>query len=257
MLLHAIPFFIILSIMMYEIAFQSNHQFVFKPYGIVLLSTLFLQSILYLSGVFKLRNKLVLRKIDNQKVKWFEVLFRSVIIVFVFKLLIFIIWNIFGLVNVCVFITGLFFILSFILITMLVIYSLYNPDILVHHVKYQSSPIDKTINDNCYNELLLYFSENKMFKDSLLSLQKLAKLLNVPEKQLSQIINENSGNNFNDFVNKHRIQEAQKLLLTDKSNTFNILNIAYEVGFNSKSTFNTAFKKFTGTTPSLYRKNSI
>ena len=140
---------------------------------------------------------------------------------------------------------------------MLVIYSLYNPDILIHHIKYQSTPIDKTVNDNCYKELLSCFTEKQIFKDSLLSLQKLAKLLNVPEKQLSQIINENSGNNFNDFVNKYRIQEAKKLLLADIPDASNILKIAYEVGFNSKSTFNTAFKKFTGTTPSLYRKNSI
>lgn len=256
-LLHTIPFIIILSIMMYEISFQSNHKFMFKPYGIVLLSALFLQNIIYLSGVFKQKSKLELRKIYNQKAKWFEVLFRGIILIFVFKLLIFIIWNIFELVDVCVFFTGLFFILSFVLINMLVIYSLYNPDILTHHVRYQSTPIDKNVNDNCYNDILLCFTEKQMFKDSLLSLKKLAKLLNVSEKQLSQIINENSGDNFNDFVNKYRIKEAQNLLLNDKSNTFNILQIAYEVGFNSKSTFNSAFKKFTGTTPSLYRKNAI
>lgn len=255
MLVHAIPFFVIFSIMTYEIAIQSNHKFLFRPYGIVLLSVLFTQSIIYLFNVSKQKGSLTLKKSDNLKAKWFGVLFMSIFIIFVFKLIIFILWNIFGLVDICIFFTGLFFILSFVIINMLVIYGLFNPDVLIHYVKYQGSPIDKTISDNCYKDLLRLISEEKLFKDSLLNLHRLAKLLKIPEKQFSQIINENTGNNFNDFINQHRIKEAQRLIQEGKIDTQNILQIAYEIGFNSKSTFNTAFKKFTGTTPSEYRKS--
>jgi AraC-like DNA-binding protein len=135
---------------------------------------------------------------------------------------------------------------------MLVLYGLFNPDVLIHYIKYQNSPIDKKINDNCYSDLQVLIVEKELFKDSLLSLKRLSKLLNVPEKQLSQIINENAGTNFNDFVNGYRIKKAQQLI--SNRNPQNILQIAYEVGFNSKSTFNTAFKKITGITPSEYRK---
>jgi AraC-like DNA-binding protein len=254
MLKHTIPFAILFSIMAYETGFQSDHLFLFRPYGIVLLSTLFAQSILYLYFVFKQRGSLSIRKSDNQKAKWFGVLFQCIFFIFVFKLIIFIIWNIFGMVDICIFFTGMFFILSFIIINMLVLYGLFNPDVLIHYIKYQNSPIDKKINDNCYSDLQTLIVEKELFKDSLLSLKRLSKLLNVPEKQLSQIINKNAGTNFNDFVNGYRIEEAQRLIENNGQNSLNILQIAYEVGFNSKSTFNTAFKKFTGLTPSEFRK---
>jgi AraC-like DNA-binding protein len=256
MLKHALPFMILFSVMVYEIWIQSNHRFLFRPYGIVLLSVLFGQSILYLYFVFKQRGSLTVRKSDNQKAKWFGFLFLSVFFIFVFKLIIFILWNIFGMVDICIFFTGLFFILSFIIINMLVLYGLFNPDVLIHYIKYQNSPIDKKMNDSCFSDLQVLIIEKELFKDSLLSLNRLSKLLNVPEKLLSQIINENAGTNFNDFVNGYRIKEAQRIISSNDQNSQNILQIAYEVGFNSKSTFNTAFKKITGFTPSEYRKKN-
>ena len=60
--------------------------------------------------------------------------------------------------------------------------------------------------------------------------------------------------NFNQFLNKYRIEEAKKRLKDPEENQFVVLKIAYDVGFNSKSTFNTAFKKFTGMSPSQYRE---
>ena len=255
MFIHGIPFFLAFLIMTYELVIQSNHQFVFRPYGISLLFVLYLQNIFYLIQVYKLKQKVDLQKTNPQGPKWFDFIFRSLILVFGLKLIIFIFWNVLGWVDVCVFFTGLFFILSFILINMLVLFGLFNPNMLIHHVKYQNTPIDKIIHVNCYNELLNCLSEEQLYKDSLLSLQKLAKRLNVPAKHLSQIINENSGDNFNEFINKYRIREAQRLL-TQSTEKYNILQIAYEVGFNSKSTFNTTFKKHTGTTPSWYRKKS-
>ena len=94
----------------------------------------------------------------------------------------------------------------------------------------------------------------KLYLDPLLNLEKLARQLNISDKQLSQLINESAGINFNDFINRYRIEEAQMLIKKNNEQQPNILTIAYEVGFNSKSTFNTAFKKFTNSTPSEYRR---
>ena len=81
-------------------------------------------------------------------------------------------------------------------------------------------------------------------------------MLSVPQHHLSQILNEKLNQNFFDFVNNYRIQEAKKLLVSPDGGLLTILAIAEEVGFNSKSAFNNAFKKVTNTTPSEFRKNN-
>ena len=70
---------------------------------------------------------------------------------------------------------------------------------------------------------------------------------------LSQIINEYFEQNFQDYINKQRIEESKKYLL-DKVKRKTVLEILYEVGFNTKSSFNIAFKKTTGLTPTEFKK---
>ena len=83
----------------------------------------------------------------------------------------------------------------------------------------------------------------------------LQKILISPKHYLSQIINEKLNCNFLDFINGYRIDDAKDKLLDENYEHFTILAIAYEVGFNSKSAFYTAFKKNTNSTPSQYRKS--
>jgi AraC-like DNA-binding protein len=256
-LLHTIPFFIIFLIMFYLIAFRRDHSFVFRPYGIFLLSTLFIQNLFYLFTIYKQRNGIELKKSGNSKARWFGYIFLSLSGIFVLKLVIFVLWNIFGLIDICIFFTGVFFIFSFIIINMLVIYGLFNPEILINYFRYENSSFDSDVKEKDLNNLLLLLDTEKLYLNPLISLDRLAKNLNISGKQLSQVINENTGNNFNDFINQYRIKEAQNLIKQDIENKRNILNIAYEVGFNSKSTFNTAFKKFTNSTPSEYRRKIL
>jgi AraC-like DNA-binding protein len=70
------------------------------------------------------------------------------------------------------------------------------------------------------------------------------------------VINERLEMNYSNFINSYRIQEAKILLFAPEKIDDSILDIAYEVGFNSKAVFNRAFKKFTGMTPSEFRKNN-
>ncbi len=98
-----------------------------------------------------------------------------------------------------------------------------------------------------------FMKEKKPYLDDALTLQKLAEQIDIPEKRLSFIINKVVGKHFYDYINFHRIEEAKTLL---KNKGLNIQEIMYEVGFNSKSSFNTAFKKNTSTTPSAYRKSN-
>ncbi|REC45462.1 helix-turn-helix domain-containing protein [Chryseobacterium pennipullorum] len=103
---------------------------------------------------------------------------------------------------------------------------------------------------------LMHFMETtKPYLDDKLTLQKLAEQTLLPEKQLSQLINQQTGKHFFDFINEFRINDAKILLRSQPQLT--VLEILYEVGFNSKSSFYTAFKKETGVTPTDYRKSIV
>jgi AraC-like DNA-binding protein len=94
---------------------------------------------------------------------------------------------------------------------------------------------------------------DKLYKEAELTLQNLADKIGFPSYQVSQAINEGMKQNFYDLVNSYRVEEAKRLLLDPKNKTYTILSVGFEAGFNSKTTFNTVFKKFTGYTPTEFR----
>ena len=94
----------------------------------------------------------------------------------------------------------------------------------------------------------------KPYLDPDLDLTKLAELLEMNPKQLSQIINRSFSKNFYEFVNDYRIEAFKKRLVAPESEKLTLLGQAFECGFKSKSTFNDVFKKSTGKTPSAYLK---
>jgi AraC-like DNA-binding protein len=93
------------------------------------------------------------------------------------------------------------------------------------------------------------------FKNANLTLAELAKLVGISGHQLSQLLNDHMGKNFTSYVNEYRIKEACRMI--GDAHPFTLEAIGYEVGFNSKSTFYTAFKKQTGTTPLLYKASLV
>lgn len=95
---------------------------------------------------------------------------------------------------------------------------------------------------------------DKAYLDPDLTLAKLAAVAAIPAKHVSQLINEQYELNFNDFINRYRVDEAKRKLLHPAAKEFKLLRIAFEVGFNSKSVFNSAFKKNTGLSPSEFRR---
>lgn len=105
------------------------------------------------------------------------------------------------------------------------------------------------------DRLLTYMIAEKPYLNWELTLSHLAKELNISRSQLSQLINDGLGDNFYDFINKYRVEQVKKLMIDPQVKNFNMLGIALEAGFKSKSTFNLIFKRFTGLTPTEYRKN--
>ncbi|KKM58991.1 hypothetical protein LCGC14_1548630 [marine sediment metagenome] len=110
--------------------------------------------------------------------------------------------------------------------------------------------------DTEVKKVMRFMAEEKPFLKPSFTLQQLGEQTQLPAKELSLLINHTMGKHFFDFVNEFRINEAKAILTDSNRQELTILEVLYEVGFNSKSSFNTAFKKYTGTTPTLYRKNT-
>jgi AraC-like DNA-binding protein len=121
-----------------------------------------------------------------------------------------------------------------------------------------SDPTISVIETEKYDAIVLrlrgYMQQSKPFLDPSLSVESLAERINLPSSELSLTINRIIGQHFFDFVNLYRINLAAEMLIANEQQPKTVLEILYEVGFNSKSSFNTAFKKHLLMTPSQYRK---
>ncbi|MCG6890136.1 MAG: AraC family transcriptional regulator [Gammaproteobacteria bacterium] len=120
--------------------------------------------------------------------------------------------------------------------------------------KYRRSGLDKETSRVFLNELTGHMEANKPYLEGDLVLPQLAQQLGISANYLSQVINEQLHVNFYDFINGYRVEEAKGLIRNAGPKNTNILNIALDSGFNSKSAFYTAFKKATSMTPTQYRK---
>jgi AraC-like DNA-binding protein len=102
-----------------------------------------------------------------------------------------------------------------------------------------------------------FMSESEPYLDPSLSIYDLSKQINIPPKDLSLLINHDLNQHFFDFVNGFRIRKAMEMLKDPGKKELTVLEILYDVGFNSKSSFNTAFKKYTNLTPTEYRRRHL
>lgn len=120
-------------------------------------------------------------------------------------------------------------------------------------IKYSRSKISEVDMNRIEIKLIKAMEQDNLQLDPSLTLRKLSDTTGVSENRISQILNLRIGMGFYDFVNYWRIKNAcERLKATNES----LLDITYSVGFNSRSTFNLAFKKHTGKTPSAYRKSN-
>jgi AraC-like DNA-binding protein len=101
----------------------------------------------------------------------------------------------------------------------------------------------------------LVVSEKKYLEPEL-SMSSLAETLSISPSHLSKLVNNHSGFSFSDYINSLRVEQAKKLLADPNFNNYTMVAIGLECGFNSRSTFYAAFKKFTAATPTEYLKKS-
>ncbi|NAY90309.1 helix-turn-helix domain-containing protein [Muricauda sp. JGD-17] len=178
-------------------------------------------------------------------------------------------YSIYGIVIINQFDSGILFDTSAIAMAAMVLYVGYSaniqPDVFngaysyINRLfpKYQKSGLTPSLSLELKENLLDLFANEKIYKENNISLDMVALRLNTTRHNASQIINEHFNVSFHEFVNIYRIKEAKQLLLDKKARSLNIINIAYEVGYNNKVTFNKAFKKDTQLTPSQYQKSVL
>lgn len=121
--------------------------------------------------------------------------------------------------------------------------------------KYKTSVLEDEDKRDILNKIKLLMRENKLYLNSNFTIELLAEELDSNRRYISQVINEELNVNFSTFINEYRVKEARKMLLDDKHTNLSLQGIALSVGFNNRTTFNSAFKKFTGVTPSFFMKN--
>ncbi|QLC67275.1 helix-turn-helix transcriptional regulator [Flavobacterium sp. LPB0248] len=198
----------------------------------------------------------VLRKILIRKEKttpsemWFGMLFLGNFLLFLFYFL-----AIMG-ASAATYISGAV-VFSFILYLgiSILLYRKKTDDLFLLNGKISSKKIDSEEALLWSEKLEKVMSEKSLYKNPNLTLQDLSQEINISSHQLSQFLNNNLGKNFTSYVNEFRINEACKIITS--SDKLTLESVGYDVGFNSKSTFFTAFKKHTGTTPLNYQLQAL
>ncbi len=123
--------------------------------------------------------------------------------------------------------------------------------------KYSRSGLKESQADDYLKKLIGYMEVHKPYLDRDLNINDLAAMTEIQRHHITQVLNENYNRNFFTFINEYRVKEVISRFSDKKYNNFTILAIAFDAGFNSKTTFNSIFKLQTGMTPSKFREKAV
>lgn len=138
-------------------------------------------------------------------------------------------------------------------------FAMSQPDIFLAETFYEVKP--ETIVDKNYKDYLERIrnklAEQELYKNASLTLTELSIEVKLPSYLISKTINNELNENFHTFINRYRIEQVKEALASPDHRDTSIISLAYSYGYSSKSTFNLAFKKFTGKTPTNYREQVL
>jgi len=205
---------------------------------------------------------------ENINLDWLRKLVYVFGIIWTVLIVIAIIHHIFHLFSMAFCTDGLFLSLS-VFIILIGYFGLKQKEIFIHYSdesndyitvpqkKYAGTGLKESDKKLYISKLKDYMDNEKPYLDTNLTLPGLASDLKISSHHLSQIINENYGCNFFDFINQYRVEDVKAKIVDPSFKHYSLLGIAFESGFNSKSAFNRIFKKATGLTPSNYKKDRM
>jgi AraC-like DNA-binding protein len=122
--------------------------------------------------------------------------------------------------------------------------------------KYTRSGLKEEQAEKLLRKLIAYVEDKKPYLDRDLTIQDLSTLTSIPRHYITQMLNEKHKKNFFTFINEYRVKEVIERFSDSRFNNYTILAIAFDAGFNSKTTFNSIFKSHTGLTPREFREKS-
>ncbi|WP_422105984.1 helix-turn-helix domain-containing protein [Winogradskyella sp.] len=249
----------------FHLLFDNTQSVLIGTKVIVVLKILSLS--LYAFGIYMIyRNKKQSKATKNPEVRSRVIWERSIMIIFICYALVYILH---GTVVVRLIEYQPFtYIKSFFMIAMIFYMALMSglrPEIIMNAngnsnannnklpiIKYEKSNLTKSLSNELKERLIELLINDKIYKNNNINLELLAEMLSTTRHNASQVINEHFGMSFYDLVNHFRIMEAVDIFDQDQKRNLNIIEVAYEVGYNNKVTFNKAFKKHMNQTPSSY-----
>ncbi len=122
------------------------------------------------------------------------------------------------------------------------------------YLKLKKQSLSDISKETYLQKLLYHMEKERPYLNPDLTLEELSKMVSIPPRSLTTVMNECLNQNFYDFINSYRVKESARMLLEKSPKFKTILEVLFEAGFKNKSSFNTAFKKHNGMTPTEYRK---
>ncbi len=190
---------------------------------------------------------------DASHTTWIQLLLLGFIALWIVNLNSFAIYMIARRPGWCAYTQSIFALLAFIFGNALMFILLLRPDVHYVTTKYKNNKVLDDEKEEYLQRLSSCMETVKPFLNPEISLEYLANEISVNPRILSQLINETYNKNFKCYILEFRIKESMQLLRDTKYCKHNVQEILYKVGFNSKSSFNDQFKKYTNLTPQEYR----
>ena len=256
--IYILPYYLMSGAEKFQVMFHQSNFLLPGAYTIIIVKILVLAFYGYLIfGLYKEQKEAKSLTSKNTK-NWY----RNIIGIYVAYIAVYIAY---GLTITEIFVVPWFFHLQIIVMVALVFYVAYmaylRPDVFrgiikekdpASLLKYKKSGLTTSYSIELKDKLLELLEVDKIYRENDINLQKLSERLGTTRHNTSQIVNEHFNLNFFELINKYRIEEALVLLRSDRNKNLNIIDIAYQVGFNNKVTFNKSFKKYLSQTPSQF-----
>ncbi|MCX6285884.1 MAG: AraC family transcriptional regulator [Bacteroidetes bacterium] len=188
---------------------------------------------------------------------WLQILLVGFIIIWIINLNSFAIYMIVKKPGWCAYTASIYALVAFLFISTIMFFLLLKPDVYYIIAKYKNTKLKADDRSEYLQKLSHYMETQQPFLNPDITLESLATDISVNPRILSQIINETYKKNFKSYILEYRIRESMRILADEKHSNLTILEVLYQVGFNSKSAFNNQFKLFTNLTPIEYRSKAI
>ncbi len=257
-IVHFLPFIIISSfvaVLLY--GYNIKLKFNYTRFGIIMHTAIYVPvSMEYLKSKGVSLRSFIKVRMENAG-DFMKFILVCYIMLWLINVQIFAIIKFFTFAQWCAYVSSLYALTVFFIINSIAIFVLIKPDIFVVKQKYIRSYLNENEKNALFNQLMKFIQTKKPYLEPNLSLNELSEMVEIPAKNISHVINEKHKQNFSDFINTFRIEESKRYLSDKTYALLTIQEIFYKSGFNSKSSFNLVFKKYTGYTPVEYRKKFL